>query len=89
MVNKIERLLQTLYNYFSKSLKRDLEFTKLVEVMETKGAKILKNVKTHWISMLSPTWCVMVEYRILLMKMALDGPTNDKAKENFKLLCDV
>ncbi len=57
--------------------------------METKGAKILKNVKTHWISMLSPTWCVMVEYRILLMKMALDGPTNDKAKENFKLLCDV
>jgi hypothetical protein len=23
------------------------------------------------------------------MKMAIDGPTNDKAKENFDLLCDV
>jgi hypothetical protein len=62
-----------------------LEFTKLVEVMETKGAKILKNV----ISMLSLAWCVMVKYKTLLMKMALDGPTNDKAKANFELLCDV
>jgi len=31
----------------------------------------------------------MVEYRILLMKMALDDLTNDKAKVNFELLCDV
>jgi hypothetical protein len=46
MGNKIEGLLQTLYNYFSKSFKRHLEFTKLINLMETKGAKILKNVKT-------------------------------------------
>jgi hypothetical protein len=39
--------------------------------------------------MLSYAWCVMVEYRTLLMKMALDGPTNDKAKANFELFCDV
>jgi hypothetical protein len=89
MVNRIEGLLQTLYNYFSKNPKRHLEFTKLTKVMETKGAKILKNVKTHWISMLSPAWCVMGEYRTLLMKMALDGPTNDKAKANFEFFCDV
>jgi hypothetical protein len=31
----------------------------------------------------------MVEYRTLLMKMALDDPTNDKAKANFELICDV
>jgi len=31
----------------------------------------------------------MVEYITLLMKMVLDVPTNDKAKENFDLLCDV
>ncbi len=86
MVNKIEGLFQTLYNYFSKSLIRHLEFTKLVKVMELKG---MKDVKTHWISMLSPAWRVMLEYRTLLMKMALDGPTNDKAKANFELLCDV
>ncbi len=62
--------------------------------METKGAKILKNVKTPWISMLSPIWHVMVEYKTLLMKMALDAPINEKAKvvflkDNFDLICDV
>jgi hypothetical protein len=46
MVNIIKGLLSTLYNYFYKNFKRHLEFTKLVEVMETRGAKILKNVKT-------------------------------------------
>jgi hypothetical protein len=31
----------------------------------------------------------MAEYKTLLMKMALDGPTNDKAKVIFEFLCDV
>ncbi len=52
MVNRFEGLFHTLYNYFSKSPKRHLEFTKLV--------KILRNVKTRWISMLSLVQCVMV-----------------------------
>jgi hypothetical protein len=46
MVNRIEVLLSTFYNYFCKNFKRHLEFTKLVKVMKTKGAEILKNVKT-------------------------------------------
>jgi hypothetical protein len=54
-----------------------LEFSKLVELMETKGAKNLK--------MLSSTKGVMAKYKTLLMKMAIDGPTNDKAKANFDL----
>jgi uncharacterized protein Yka (UPF0111/DUF47 family) len=37
----LEHLLQTLDNYFAHSLKRLLEFTKLVEILETKGNKIL------------------------------------------------
>jgi len=89
MGNGIEGLLQTLYNYFSKSLKRNLEYTKLTKLMETNRAKILKNVKTHWIYMLSLAQCVMVEYKILLMKMALDDPINEKTKANFDLFCDV
>lgn len=56
--------------------------------METKGVKILKNVKTHWISMLTLAQCVMPKYN-LLMKIPIDVPTNDKAKEKFDLLCDV
>jgi hypothetical protein len=89
MVSKLEGLLHTLYNYFSKSLKRHLEFTKLVELMKAKGVKILKNIKTYWISMLFLVRCVMVEYKTLLMKMTLDAPINDQAKTYFDLLCDV
>ncbi len=57
--------------------------------METNGAKILKNLKTRWIFMMSHIRRLMVKYRTLLMKMALDAPTNDKAKTNFDLLCDM
>jgi hypothetical protein len=57
--------------------------------METKGVKSLKNVKTLWISMLSPAKSVMQEYRTLLMKMAIHIPNNEKAKVNFDILCDV
>jgi hypothetical protein len=39
--------------------------------------------------MLSPIKHVMVEYMTLLMKMAIDSPSNEKAKANFDLLCDV
>lgn len=85
MMNKIEGLFSTSYNYFFKFLKRHLEFSKLSEIMKIKWAKILKNVKT-WISMLSPTRYVMSKYMTLLMIMAID---NDKAKVNFDLFCDV
>jgi len=44
--------------------------------MATKGNKILQNVKTRWVLMLNPTKRVMAEYKTLLMKMALDNPTN-------------
>jgi hypothetical protein len=38
-------------------------------VMETKGLKILHNVKTRWISMLDPFIRVINEYQTLLVKM--------------------
>ncbi len=67
---------------------------KAFEIYETnkaygnKGGKDFENVKTHQTSMLSLTH-VMVEYKTLLMKMALDDPTNEKVKVNFDLFCDV
>ena len=36
------------------SFKMHLEFVKLVEVMETKGLKLLKNVQTCWMLLLEP-----------------------------------
>ncbi len=40
--------------FFYKSLKCHLEFIKLAQIMETKGNKFFHNIKTKWISMLSP-----------------------------------
>jgi hypothetical protein len=40
--------------------------------MQTKGNKIFQNVKTMWMLMLSLAKIVMVEYKTLLVKMALD-----------------
>ncbi len=71
MMSKIEGLFSISYNYFSKYLKQHLEFSKLFEIMETNWAKIFKNVKTCWTSMLSLTRCVMFKYMTLLMTMGL------------------
>ncbi len=73
---QIESLLQCLYSYFAHSPKRHLEFIKITELMATKGNKILWNVKTRWILMLSLAKKIMVEYKTLLVKMILDILTN-------------
>jgi ABC-type polysaccharide/polyol phosphate export permease len=41
--------------------------------METKGNKLLCNIKIRWISMLNPMKHVLEEYRLLLLKMAIDS----------------
>ena len=55
--------------------------------MQAKGLKILKNVKTRWISMLSPAVRVMNEYRVLLVKMSLDSqrPVEEDLGKNGKV----
>ncbi len=67
---------------FQESPKRHLELSKLIEIMETHGNKLLKNVKTCWISMLEPTKWVMNEYCILVVKMVLDFANNSSTKVN-------
>jgi len=54
VVSNVEGLLQVTHGYFSHSSKRHHEFTKLAALMEKKGNKILKQVKTRWISLLKP-----------------------------------
>jgi hypothetical protein len=92
MVSRIEILLAALHMYFSKSPKRHLELQKLVELLETKDRKILQNVKTRWISMLSPLKRVLSEYHTLLVKMYSDQfvkPVIPAAKVNYELLADI
>jgi len=78
-----------LYSFFAYNLKKFLEFIKLVETLETKGLKLLKNVKTHWISMLSPLKRILAHYKSLVVKMHSDCEKNKSACDNFELLCDL
>lgn len=88
-MGQIEGMLQDLYTYFSHSPKWHLEFVKLSEVIQIKGLKILKNIKTRWLSMLSPIVRVMNEYRMLLMKMEQDSATTNITKICIDHLTDV
>ncbi len=54
-----------------------------------KGNKILRNIKTRWISMFNLVKHVLFEYHTLLMKMALDAPTKTFTKSNLCLLTNV
>jgi hypothetical protein len=75
--------MQCIYVCFNHSRKKHLEFSKMVEIMETKGNKILQNIQTRQISMPSFIKHVLSKYHILLMKMTLDAPTITFAKSNF------
>ncbi len=44
----------------------------MVEFLQTKGLKILCNIKTQWIFMAAPTKCVLVEYKSLVVMMGDD-----------------
>jgi hypothetical protein len=86
LVAKIKGLLQGLYVYFFHSPKMQLEHVKLVKILQTKGFKILLNVKTWWISMLAPIRLVMAEYKNLVVKMGDDTAGNASTKNNYELL---
>jgi hypothetical protein len=59
VVAKIEGFMLNMYDYFNHSPKKNLEFQKLAQTLKTKGNKILKNVKTRWMSMLDPLKRIM------------------------------
>jgi len=61
----------------------------LAKIMEMKGNKILWNIKKRWISMINIVKCVLFEYFIFFMKMALDAPTIHSTKSNLYLLTNV
>ena len=62
-------MLKVCYAYFSHSPKKVVEFRELALLMETKCNKMLKNVKTRWISIIEPLRCLLAEYQTLMAKM--------------------
>jgi hypothetical protein len=65
----------------SSSLKRHMEFVKLVELMEAKGLKLLKNVNTRWASLIEPLRRILQECRVLLAKMKVDNISQEKSAQ--------
>jgi hypothetical protein len=55
MVKSIKDLSQFLYSFIFHNPKKHIEFLKLIVFMKAKQNKILHNVITYWINMLSPT----------------------------------
>lgn len=87
VMSKIENLLQ-FFKFFSHSQKCRHEFVKLSKLMDIKGSKTLKNIKTCWISILNPTKWKFVEYKTLLTRMIRD--THMKfLKHKLTLICYV
>lgn len=83
------KLLQICCNFFSHNLKCHHEFFKPLKLMDTKGNKILKNIKTCWISMFSSTKWVFSKYKTLLAKMVGNAYEISQAQINFDSSCDV
>jgi len=57
-------------------------------MLQTKGNKLFRNVKTCWISVLSPTKWVYLEFRPFMVKMHVKNQRNDVARKQISL-CDV
>ena len=71
--------MKSWHAYFKLSPKMHLQFVKLVELVETKGLKLLKNVKTRWISLIEPLRRIIQEYRVLLTNMKEDSDSKERS----------
>jgi hypothetical protein len=86
LVHKLEGLFQATYTYFSN---RHLEQCNLAQLLEIKGNKLLCNVKTRWIFMLSHAKRVLAKYKSLMLKMNGDLATIETSRPTLEFLCDV
>jgi hypothetical protein len=67
-----EKLMARTHAFFNHSPKRLVEFQKVVEIIETKRLRPLKNVATRWMSLLKPLRRLLGEYQTLMAKMHAD-----------------
>jgi len=64
-------------------------FTKLAKIIETKGNKVLCNIKIKWIFMCSIVKGLLVKYHIFLMKMTWNAFTITSVKLELSSFIDV
>jgi hypothetical protein len=66
-----------LYVFFVPNLEKFQEFYKLMGLLNTKGNKLCRNMKTIWISMFFLAEWVFVEYHLLIMKLHVENANNN------------
>jgi hypothetical protein len=71
------------------TLKSSWSSPSFVNTLETKGLKLLRNAKTHWISMLRLLKRVLAQDKSLVVKMHFDCVKSKYAHDNFELLGDL
>lgn len=79
LFHAVEDLCKLCHNYFAHSPKRQAEFRALAQLLDTKGLKLLKNVTTRWISLISPLRRLLSEYRSVMAKLQLDSVNKAEA----------
>jgi len=73
LFHAVENLCKLCHGYFAHSPKRQVEFRVLVQLLDTKGLKLLKNVSARWISLISPLRRLLSEYQSVTSKLPLDS----------------
>jgi hypothetical protein len=58
-----------------------MQLVKLAKVLESKGLKFLKNIKTRWLSILLPMIRVKYEYKVMLVKIHLENKTSTSGQQ--------
>jgi hypothetical protein len=81
LMESIEALLLHSHSYFAHSPKKVSELRTLAQLMETKGLKLLKNVKTRWISCHLPIRSLLFEWKSLMAKMWADRDDRTSGKK--------
>jgi hypothetical protein len=69
----VEELMRINHAYFSHGPKKFQEYKSFASTIDTKGLNVLKNVTTHWLSLLAPMKRIMSEFRTILGKLDIDS----------------
>lgn len=83
VVRHMEDMLAILSSCFNSLSKCMFEFQKFSVCLESKGNKIIRNVKTHWIFILGLAKKVLEEYNPLVTKMVWTLQRNWQQKKIF------
>jgi len=70
-------------------LKCELDICKFTKFLEHKLLKIFHNVKTDWISIIFHTKQILTKYKTLVIQMFQEQVSNQFAKANLELLCNI